>query len=92
MSIHFINFAVKKVKISSPPEPRIIGKHMRNDLNKVSTKAVKAAFRALHKVSAELREALGDERSRNEFYVQLVIFENVFVNEWLRREKEAEGR
>ena len=91
MSIHFSNFAVEIRTTYSPPETRIIGKHMRNDLNQVSTKALKAAFHGLHKVSAELREALGDERSSNEFYVKLVIFENVFVNEWLRREKEAEG-
>ena len=91
MSIHFSNFAVHKETTFSPPETRIIGKHMRIDLNQVSTEALKAASHGLSEVSADLREALGDERFSNEFYVKLIALENIFGNEWMRREKEAEG-
>ena len=91
MSILFITFAVE-IKITfSPPETRIIGKHMRIDLNQVSTEALKAASHGLSEVSADLREALGDERFSNEFYVKLIALENIFGREWIRREKESEG-
>lgn len=91
MSIHFSTFAVHKEITFSPPETRIIGNHMRIDLNQVSTEALKAASHGLSEVSADLREALGDERFSNEFYVKLIALENVFGSEWIRREKEAEG-
>ena len=61
------------------------------DLNQVSTEALKAASHVLSEVSSDLREALGDERFKNEFYVKLIALENVFGSEWMRREKEAEG-
>ena len=91
MSIHFSNFAVHKEITFSPPETRIIGNDMRIDLNQVSTEALKAASHGLSEVSTDLREALGDERFKNEFYVKLIALENVLGNEWMRREKEAEG-
>lgn len=91
MSIHFSNFAVHKETTFSPPETRIIGKHMRIDLNQVTTEALKQASHGLSQVTDDLREALGDERFKNEFYVKLIVLENVFGSEWMRREKEAEG-
>lgn len=91
MSIHFSNFAVE-IKITfSPPETRIIGNDMRIDLNQVTTEALKQASHGLSQVTEDLREALGDERFKNEFYVKLIALENVFGSEWMRREKEAEG-
>lgn len=91
MSIHFSNFAVE-IKITfSPPETRIIGKHMRIDLNQVTTEALKQASHGLSQVTEDLREALGEDRFKDEFYVKLIALENVFGSEWMRREKEAEG-
>lgn len=91
MSIHFCTFAVEIRTTFSPPETRIIGKHMRIDLNQVSTEALKQASHGLSLVSEDLREALGDDRFKDEFYVKLIALENIFGSEWMRREKEAEG-
>lgn len=91
MSILFSNFAVRKETTFSPPETRIIGKQMRIDLNQVSTEALKQASHGLSQVTTDLREALGDERFKDEFYVRLVHLESVFGTEWMRREREAEG-
>lgn len=91
MSIHFSNFAVRKETTFSPPETRIIGKHMRIDLNQVTTEALKQASHGLSQVTEDLREALGEDRFKDEFYVKLIALENVFGSEWMRREKEAEG-
>lgn len=91
MSIHFSNFAVRKERTFSPPETRIIGKHMRIDLNQVTTEALKQASHGLSQVTEDLREALGEDRFKDEFYVKLIALENVFGSEWMRREKEAEG-
>lgn len=75
----------------SPPETRIIGNYMTIDLNQVSTEALNEASHGLHQVSEDLKEALGDERFRNEFYIKLIALENVFGSEWMRREKEKAG-
>lgn len=91
MSIHFSNFAVEIRTTFSPPETRIIGKHMRIDLNQVTTEALKQASHGLSQVTEDLREALGEDRFKDEFYVKLIALENVFGSEWIRREKEAEG-
>lgn len=91
MSILFSNFAVEIRTIFSPPETRIIGKHMRIDLNQVTTEALKQASHGLSQVTEDLREALGEDRFKDEFYVKLIALENVFGSEWMRREKEAEG-
>lgn len=91
MSILFSNFAVRKETTFSPPETRIIGKHMRIDLNQVTTEALKQASHGLSQVTEDLREALGEDRFKDEFYVKLIALENVFGSEWMRREKEAEG-
>ena len=64
---------------------------MRIDLNQVSTEALKQASHGLSQVSEDLREALGEERFKYEFYVKLIALENIFGSEWIRREKEAEG-
>lgn len=91
MSIHFSNFAVRKETTFSPPETRIIGNEMRIDLNQVTTEALKQASHGLSQVTEDLREALGEDRFKDEFYVKLIALENVFGSEWMRREKEAEG-
>ena len=91
MSILFSNFAVE-IKITfSPPETRIIGKHMRIDLNPLSTSALGNASNGINEVIDELKEVLGDERFKNEFYIQLLTLSNIFGSEWLRRQREAEG-
>ena len=91
MSIHFSNFAVE-IKITfSPPETRIIGKQMSYNLNLLSTSALGDASNGINQVVDELREALGDERFKNEFYIQLLTLSNIFGSEWLRRQREAEG-
>lgn len=91
MSIHFSNFAVEIITTFSPPETRIIGKYMRIDLNPVSTSALGEANFGISAVVDELKEALGDERFRNEFYIQLLTLSNVLGSEWIRRQREAEG-
>lgn len=91
MSILFSTFVVQKEITFSPPETRIIGNYMTIDLNQVSTEALNAASHGLHQVSEDLKEALGDERFRNEFYIKLIALENVFGSEWMRREKEEAG-
>ena len=63
---------------------------MRIDLNQVSTEALNEASDGLHKVSEELKEALGDDRFRNEFYIKLIALENLIGREWMRREKAKE--
>lgn len=91
MSILFSNFVVKIKRELSPPETRIIGNQMTIDLNKVSTEALNEASHGLHMVAEDLKEALGDERFRDEFYVKLIALENVFSGEWMRREKVMAG-
>ena len=63
---------------------------MRIDLNQVSTEALNEASHGLHQVAEELKEALGDDRFRDEFYVKLIALENLFGSEWMRREKAKE--
>lgn len=64
---------------------------MKIDLNQVSTEALNEASHGLHQVAQDLKDALGDERFRDEFYIKLIALENVFGNEWMRREKEKAG-
>lgn len=89
MSILFSTFVVEIEITFSPPETRIIGNYMTIDLNQVSTEALNEASHGLHQVAEDLKEALGDERFRNEFYIKLIALENVFGSEWMRREKES---
>lgn len=91
MSILFSTFAVQNQTTFSPPETRLIGTYMRIDLNQVSTEALNEASHGLHQVAEDLKEALGDERFRDEFYIKLIALENVFGSEWMRREKEKAG-
>lgn len=87
MSIHFSNFAVHKEITFSPPETRIIGKHMRIDLNQVSTDSLQSANAGLNAVLDDLKENLGDARFSNEFYIRLLNLNNVFFNTWINRVK-----
>lgn len=64
---------------------------MRIDLNQLSTSALGNASNGINEVIDELKEVLGDERFRNEFYIQLLTLSNIFGSEWLRRQREAEG-
>lgn len=64
---------------------------MRIDLNNVSSEALNEASHGLHQVTEELKEALGEERFRDEFYIQLISLENVLGSEWMRRERQKAG-
>lgn len=91
MSILFSTFAVQLIINFQPSRSTVIGKYMRIDLNQVSTEALNEASHGLHQVAEDLKEALGDERFRDEFYIKLIALENVFGNEWMRREKKKAG-
>lgn len=64
---------------------------MRIDLNNVSTEALNEASHGLHQVTNDLKEALGDERFRDEFYMKLIALENLLGSEWMRRERQKAG-
>lgn len=85
MSIHFSNFAVEIRLTFSPPETRIIGKHMRIDLNQVSTDSLQSANAGLNAVLDDLKDNLGDARFSNEFYIRLLNLNNVFFHTWINR-------
>ena len=87
MSIHFSNFAVEIRTTYSPPETRIIGTHMRIDLNQVSTDSLQSANAGLNAVLDDLKENLGDARFSNEFYIRLLNLNNVFFGTWINRVK-----
>lgn len=87
MSILFCTFVVEIRITFSPPETRIIGKHMRIDLNQVSTDSLQSANAGLNAVLDDLKENLGDARFSNEFYIRLLNLNNVFFGTWINRVK-----
>lgn len=91
MSILFSTFAAELITNFQPSRSTAIGTYMRIDLNQVSTEALNEASHGLHQVAEDLKEALGDERFRDEFYIKLIALENIFGSEWMRREKEKAG-
>lgn len=80
MSILFSNFAVRKEK-----------RYMKQTLNHILNSSLDRATSGLNEVLSDLKEGLGEERFKNEYYIAILKVSSMLDGEYFRREKEKEG-
>ena len=66
-------------------------KQMKQTLNHILDSSLDKATSGLNEVLSDLKEGLGEERFKNEYYIAILKVSSLLDSEYFRREKEAEG-
>lgn len=90
MSILFCTFVVEIRTTSSPPETRIIGKHMKETLALIQDSSLQKAMEGINEVLSDLKEALGEDRFKNSFYTELLRLSTPIDWEYFDRQNKKE--
>lgn len=66
-------------------------KQMKQTLNHILDSSLDRATSGLNEVLSDLKEGLGDERFKNEYYIAILKVSSFLEGEYLRREREKAG-
>ena len=64
---------------------------MKQTLNHILDSSLDRATSGLNEVLSDLKEGLGEERFKNEYYIALLIVSSLLDGEYFRRQIEKEG-
>lgn len=66
-------------------------KQMKQTLNHILDSSLDKATSGLNEVLLDLKEGLGEERFKNEYYIAILKVSSLLDSEYFRREKQKEG-
>lgn len=66
-------------------------KQMKQTLNHILDSSLYKATSGLNEVLSDLKEGLGEERFKNEYYIAILKLSSLLESEYFRREKEKAG-
>lgn len=66
-------------------------KQMKQTLNHILDSSLDRATSGLNEVLSDLKEGLGEERFKNEYYIAILKVSSLLDSEYFRREKQKEG-
>lgn len=66
-------------------------KQMKQPLNHILDSSLDRATSGLNQVLSDLKEGLGEERFKNEYYIAILKVSSLLDSEYFRREKQKEG-
>lgn len=66
-------------------------KQMKQTLNHILDSSLDKATSGLNEVLSDLKEGLGEERFKNEYYIAILKLSSLLESEYFRREKEKAG-
>lgn len=64
---------------------------MKQTLNHILGDSLAKATAGLNEVLSDLKEGLGEERFKNEYYIAILKVSSLLDGEYFRREREKEG-
>lgn len=66
-------------------------KQMKQTLNHILDSSLDRATSGLNEVLSDLKEGLGEERFKNEYYIAILEVSSLLDGEYFRREREKAG-
>lgn len=66
-------------------------KQMKQTLNHILDSSLDKATSGLNEVLTDLKEGLGEDRFKNEYYIAILKLSSLLESEYFRREKEKAG-